>query len=99
MIVDNFLKCIVDDNRKKIIMFLGKKEHNVNEIVEKLKLEQSLVSHHLNKLRCCGLVKTKKVGKNIVYNLTDPEIYTILKKIDQLSVKLKIKAECCKING
>ena len=96
MTVDNFLKCVVDDNRKKIIMFLGKKSHNVNEIIKKLKLEQSLVSHHLNKLKCCGIVKTKQDGKNIVYSLTDPEIYTILKKVERLSTKLKIKTECCK---
>ncbi len=96
MSVDNLLKCVVDDNRKKIIFFLGKKERRVTEIVKKLKLEQSLVSHHLNKLRCCGLVRTKHLGKNIVYSLTDPEIYTILKKLQQLSKKLKVKAECCK---
>jgi DNA-binding transcriptional ArsR family regulator len=96
MSVDNFLKCIVDDNRKKIIMFLGKKEHSVTAIVKKLKLEQSLVSHHLNKLRCCGLVKTKQIGKNIVYSLADQEIYSILKKVELLSKKLKVKEECCK---
>ncbi len=96
MSVDNFLKCVVDDNRKKIIMFLGKKEHHVNAIVKKLKLEQSLISHHLNKLKCCGIVKTKQDGKNIVYSLTDSEIYDVLKKVEKLSTKLKIKTECCK---
>ena len=96
MITDNFLKCVVDDNRKKIIMFLGLKDHNVTEITKKLKLEQSLVSHHLNKLRCCGLVKTKQDGKNIVYSLTDPNIYIVLKKVEDLSNKLKLKTECCK---
>jgi len=96
MSVDNFLKCVVDDNRKKIIMFLGKKDHNVTEIAKKLKLEQSLVSHHLNRLKCCGLVKTKQVGKNIVYSLTDSNIYNILRKVEKLSIKLKIKTECCK---
>jgi predicted transcriptional regulator len=40
MSVDNLLKCVVDDNRKKIIFFLGKKERRVTEIVKKLKLEQ-----------------------------------------------------------
>ncbi len=95
MSVDNFLKCVVDDNRKKILMYLGKKDYNVTEIVNKLKIEQSLVSHHLNKLKCCGLVKTKQDGKNIVYSLTDLEIYVILKKVEKLSNKLKIKTECC----
>ena len=95
MSVDNFLKCIVDDNRKKILMHLGEKDYNVTEIVNKLKIEQSLVSHHLNKLKCCGLVRTKQDGKNIVYSLTDPEIYVILKKVEKLSNKLKIKTECC----
>jgi len=92
---DSFLKCAADDNRRKILLYLGNKEHSVNDIVKKLKLEQSLISHHLNKLRCCGLVKTKKTRKNIFYFLADQEIYSILKKVEKLSKKLKIKTERC----
>jgi DNA-binding transcriptional ArsR family regulator len=95
METDDFLKCVVDTNRRKIIDCLKNKEKSVNEIVKKLSLEQSLVSHHLQRLRCCGVVTTKQNGKQILYRLADPEIYTLLKRVTELSKKIPLKTECC----
>lgn len=94
MKTNGFLKCIVDDNRRNILFFLEKKQHCVNEISQKLNLEQSLVSHHLNVLKCCGLVKATQQGKEIYYQLTDYKIYSILKKIQEISQKLMIQEGC-----
>ncbi len=91
---NNFLKCIVDDNRRNILLLLENKEKCVHDLAEKLKLEQSLVSHHLKLLKCCGLVDSRQDGKNIYYKIVYPGIYTILKKIDSLSEKLEIKGAC-----
>lgn len=91
---NNFLKCIVDDNRRNILLFLENKEKCVQELVEKLNLEQSLISHHLKLLKCCGLVESRKDGIKIYYKIVDPEIYNVLKKINELSEKLGIKGEC-----
>lgn len=91
---NNFLNCIVDDNRRKILQFLGKNEKCVCEIIDALQLEQSLVSHHLHLLKCCGLVTSKKVGKKNYYKLIDEEIYQILEQINILSNRIQIKGEC-----
>jgi len=53
-----------------------------------LKAEQSLVSHHLQLLRKCGLVKCKREGRKIRYRLASKQIAELLEKIDELSQKL-----------
>jgi len=91
---DNFLKCIVDDNRRNILKFLDTKEKCVCEIINHLNLEQSLISHHLQKLKQCGLVKSRQDGKNIYYRITDKQIAEVIKKIDKISSKIDFHKEC-----
>lgn len=94
MKTDQFLRCIVDDNRRKILKFLNLKEKCVCEIIKDLGLEQSLISHHLQKLKNCGLVKCRQDGKNIYYKITDKKIIETLEKIENISLKLKDNPEC-----
>ena len=91
---DNFLKCVVDDNRRNILLFIDKEEKSVNEIVDYTNLEQSLVSHHLYQLKCCGLVKSRQSGKKILYKVSRVEIIDILKEIEHVSTKIKSRGEC-----
>ncbi|HEC82675.1 MAG TPA: transcriptional regulator [Thermoplasmatales archaeon] len=86
---DKFLKCIVDANRRKILKFLGRGERCVKDIANHLGIEQSLASHHLKVLRDCGLVKTRHDGKRIMYNLSNPEIDSVLGMIEKVANKIK----------
>lgn len=65
------LKVIADENRLKIICILKNGEQCVCNIIENLKLSQSLVSHHLKKLKDVGLVKDNKKGFWVHYSLTE----------------------------
>lgn len=56
------LKLIASDNKFKIILHLKQGEECVCDIAEKLEIEQSLVSHHLNSLREAGLVNDRKIS-------------------------------------
>jgi ArsR family transcriptional regulator len=87
-----FLKCIVDNNRRNILVCIGKFEKSVNEIIKDTNLEQTLVSFHLKALRGCGLVKTRRDGKKILYRVSNPEILNVLKTIKNLA--LEIHEEC-----
>ncbi|UCG69199.1 MAG: helix-turn-helix transcriptional regulator [Thermoplasmata archaeon] len=80
-----FLRCITEDSRRSILKFLGKDERCVCEIVEFLKKEQSVVSHHLASLRKCGIVQSRQDGKRVLYKITDPEIIEFLKKGEKLA--------------
>ena len=81
------LKCISDETRLKILKVLKNGERCVNEIMEELNTEQSLVSHHLQGMRKCGLVLSRREGKNVMYKLADKSVIKLLADIDKLSVK------------
>lgn len=65
------LKVIADENRLRILCILKSGEQCVCNIIEALGLSQSLVSHHLKKLKDAGLVKDNKKGFWVHYSLTE----------------------------
>ncbi len=76
----------------KIISALNSKEMCVSELSEKLKIEQSKISHALASLRFCNLVESKQKGKNRIYSLNKKTVVPLLKLADkhrQLYCKLK----------
>ncbi len=91
---ERFLKCIVDNNRRQIIWCLSTREMCVNEIIEKLNLEQTLVSFHLKALRNCGLVSSRREGKKSIYRIIDKGIIDILNTINELSKRINDEEKC-----
>ena len=56
--------------RFRVLWLLFNGAKTVSELSTKLGVEQSAMSHHLQVLRRTGLVKTKRVHKQIYYRLT-----------------------------
>jgi DNA-binding transcriptional ArsR family regulator len=57
--------------------------------------EQSVISHHLASLRKCGLVKSRQVGKRVLYQVTDPKLIEFLKRGEELAKTIVDgKGEC-----
>ncbi len=69
------------------MMALKRGERCVCEIMEELKKEQSLISHHLQDLRKCGLIRRRREGKKIMYRLADPSILGLLTNVEKLADK------------
>ena len=67
----------------KIISSLKEKQMSVLELADKLKIEQSKLSHALCSLRCCSIVQVKQKGKQRIYSLNKETILPILKLIDK----------------
>lgn len=63
------LKVLADTTRLAVIDALMKKPQYVNELMNLLHVEQSLLSHHLAQLRDAGLVEAKRDGKAVLYQL------------------------------
>ncbi len=64
------LNALADETRLDIMAFLQRrKEASVSDIRRHMKREQSAISHHLACLRSCGLVSTRRDGRNIYYSL------------------------------
>lgn len=82
-----FLKCISDKTRLEILHLLKKGERCVYDIVNETKLEQSLISHHLQEMRKCGIVRTRREGRKIIYRLANDSIIKFLDEVKILSRK------------
>ncbi|MBQ4585649.1 MAG: winged helix-turn-helix transcriptional regulator [Clostridia bacterium] len=76
--VADLFKIFGDSSRLKILVALTQSDMCVSEISEFLSITQSAVSHQLRILKTSNLVKTRRVGKNIYYSLTDDHVKTII---------------------
>ncbi len=68
--------------RLHIMEVLASGEINVTVLCKKLKLQQSIVSHHLGLLRVGGLVSRRREGKQIFYSLADLTKHRLGKKAE-----------------
>lgn len=63
-----FFKALADSTRQEILRMLEEHERNVTEICQTIEnISQPTISHHLQILKHCGLVDTRKEGKLIYY--------------------------------
>ena len=79
-----------------IVYNLKKEESSVNELSEKLGIEQSKLSHALMSLKHCNIVDFKKNGKQRIYFLNKKTIIPIFDIIDKHNCKCTLnKNEKC----
>lgn len=76
--VAQFHKIIGDGTRCKILFALQGGELCVCDLANVLSMSKSSISHQLSKLRECGVVKCKKVGKEVYYSLDDEHVSSLL---------------------
>lgn len=67
-----------DATRVRILGLLMEGEFSVSDIVARLDMTQSAVSHQLRILRDSRLVRSRRDGKQIYYALDDDHVRTIL---------------------
>jgi len=67
----SLLKLVSEESRLKMLCILRQGERCVCEIMENVKMSQSLVSHHLSDLKKAGIVVDDKRGLRVYYSLTD----------------------------
>lgn len=69
-----FFKILGDTTRVKILYALDKNEMCVCDIANVLGMSKSSISHQLSTLRRSGIVKCKKIGKEVFYMLDDKHV-------------------------
>lgn len=70
-----FFKAVCDSNRHKILHMVKKnREMNASEIINRLKLSQPTVAHHLKILVDSGILTSRKDGKETIYQINTKEI-------------------------
>ena len=78
-----FFKIIGDTTRTKILFALDQNEMCVCDIANVLGMSKSSISHQLGTLRRSGIVKCRKVGKEVFYMLDDDHI----KKVFEIGIE------------
>ncbi len=73
-----FFKIFGDVTRLKILFSLLNGEFTVTDLIGKLGISQSTISHQIGLLRRMNLVKSRREGKSIFYSLDDEHINSIL---------------------
>ena len=71
-------KVFGDSTRVKILYDLFDGEKSVTEISEDLDMNQSAISHQLKILKVSKLVRSRRSGKTILYDLDDEHVKTII---------------------
>jgi len=66
------MKALANETRLMIIDLLGKREHQVGELVRLIGADQSTVSKHLAVLRSVGVVDDERRGNTVFYWLVTP---------------------------
>ena len=84
-----FFGTLANQCRIDIIEALKDKPMNVTQIIKIAKLNQSTVSHSLQRLQACGFVFVKPRGKERVYELNKETIRPLL-----LLMKKHMKNHC-----
>ena len=69
-----FFKILGDTTRVKILFALDQNEMCVCDIANVLGMSKSSISHQLGTLRRSGIVKCRKVGKEVFYTLDDEHV-------------------------
>jgi DNA-binding transcriptional ArsR family regulator len=76
-----FFRVLGDPTRIRLLHLLldaAAGECSVGELVAALDVPQSRVSTHLGCLRWCGLVQTRREGKQVYYRVADPRARELL---------------------
>lgn len=75
--VASFFKIMGDATRVRILFALDQNEMCVCDIANVLSMSKSSISHQLKLLRDSGIVKCKKIGKEVFYSLDDEHIQKV----------------------
>jgi ArsR family transcriptional regulator, cadmium/lead-responsive transcriptional repressor len=89
-----FFKALSNETRFAIVHLLRSGPHHVSEIVDKLGVEQSRVSHNLACLLNCGFVLWEWQGKNKVYRLNQ-DLLPVLAGIEKHLARYAPALESC----
>ncbi len=83
------LKALADPTRFRVVKALSKEPMKVGQLERRLRIEQSLLSHHLKILREAELVRGERVGKSICYS--------VAREFHVNDEDEGIDLECCKL--
>jgi DNA-binding transcriptional ArsR family regulator len=84
----SILKTLASPRRLELVHFLGEAgPTEVRHLAERFGLPQPAVSQHLAALRAAGLVEAVRSGREVRYQLVDPEITAACELMRQVLIR------------
>ena len=80
----DFLKSLANPNRLRLLCLIMEGERPVGDLAEAVGINQSATSQHLALMRREGLVKSRREGQTIYYQLADKNVGKTLKLLSDL---------------
>ncbi|KPV46366.1 hypothetical protein SE19_05875, partial [Acidiplasma aeolicum] len=90
----NIYKMLSDETRLKILKLLSSESLSVSGIINKMGMDQPLISHKLKDLRENGLVISYRSGKNIIYKISDDSLRNLLRAGSEAGKKIERICKC-----
>lgn len=81
--IAEFFKILGDETRSKILFALDLNEMCVCDIANVLGMSKSSISHQLGILKRIGIVRYRKIGKEVFYMLDDEHV----KEVFEIAIK------------
>jgi DNA-binding transcriptional ArsR family regulator len=83
-LVSDCLKVLSNPDRLKILCVLVESELNVQQIELRTEIQQPTLSQQLTVLRKADMVSTRREGKQIFYQVSDPKVLALMQTLYQL---------------
>lgn len=92
-----FFHGLSDPLRVRILTFLLDGPKTAGQIVRHLGRPQSSVAAHVTCLRFCGYVEARRKGRNVVYEIIDPDVRRIFQMGERYLAENAARIRACRI--
>lgn len=75
------LRVLAHPHRLKIVELLDGRRHSVGELAQALDLPAAACSQHLNLMRAHGLLRARRDGRTVYYEISDPNAINVIECI------------------
>jgi DNA-binding transcriptional ArsR family regulator len=76
------LKTLAHPHRLRMVQMLLRGRYTVGELAEACDLPSHMTSEHLRLMQRCGFMTSKKVGRNVYYEIAEPHLANIMSCIE-----------------
>lgn len=81
----NVFKALSDENRLKVLELLLDGEKCVSELLEKMSIGQSTLSHHIKLMCVSGIIKSRKSGTATYYSINPDGAKSAIELLSKLT--------------
>lgn len=76
--VADMLRVLAHPQRLRIIELLEAADHTVGGLAAELKISQAACSQHLNRMKAQGLLRARREGREVYYQVANPHALNVL---------------------